>query len=130
MANLNRIILIGKIQSEPESRTTVEGIPMTKFSLSVSRMQGIGYEGFGSTGADVFDVVAWRKLAEHGTKALKKGQKALVEGRIQIRTFNDQTGQKHWATEIVAKNIHILDGKQVATAAPKEDFDLASDLPF
>lgn len=134
MANLNRIVLIGNISDGPETRSTMDGIPMTKFKLNVARTQGLDSESFGAGGNDVFDIVAWRRLAEHSSKALVRGQMVLVEGRIQIRTFDDQTGQKRWATEIVARNIHILDKNKGKSQAPSQEMidevELASDLPF
>ncbi|MFH1684366.1 MAG: single-stranded DNA-binding protein [Candidatus Margulisiibacteriota bacterium] len=133
MANLNRIILVGRLTSDPETRSTMEGLPMAKFRLAVDRPQN---------GADLIDIVAWRRVAEVSGEHLKKGSLALVEGRIQIRSFEDQSGQRRWVTEVVAKNVTMLEKSRVeevpATsdsqlAADEEqvdDIDLASDLPF
>ncbi|MFH1542278.1 MAG: single-stranded DNA-binding protein [bacterium] len=128
MANLNRIILIGRLTADPESRSTMEGLPMTKFHLSVDRPQG---------GADLIDIVTWRNIAEAASQTLKKGNTVLVEGSIQIRTFNDQAGQKKWATEVSAKNFRLIDSTKVSAPARPEqnedvvdDSELASDLPF
>ncbi len=139
MANLNRIILIGRLTADPEARTTMEGIPMAKFRLAVGRQQ--------QSGTDFFDIIAWRRTAEICSDYLKKGSLVLVEGRIQIRSFEDQTGQRRWATEIVARNIQMLDKSNVQrpmSPAPEatldieqealgenvDDADLESDLPF
>lgn len=138
MANLNCIILVGRLTSDPEARVTLDGLPMTKFRLAVERQQG---------GTDFFDVIAWRRLAEICSDYLKKGQLVLVEGRIQIRTFEDQTGERRWVTEVVARNMRMLEKSQVASPGsqvedtgpetqdltPEEfvdDSDLLSDLPF
>jgi len=110
----------------------MDGLPMSKFSLAVGRPMG---------GTDFIDVVAWRKAAEFCGDNLKKGNLALVDGRIQIRSFEDQSGQRRWATEVVARNVQMLDKtpsspkQTVETAAASEeefvdDSDLASDLPF
>lgn len=133
MANLNRIILVGTLVNEPEGRSTMDGLPMTKFKLSVARPFG---------GADLIDVVAWRKVAEDCADRLKKGKMVLVEGRIQIRAFEDQSGQRRWTTEVVARGVQMFDQAQAAGFKPQaesgqasqdgfaEDIDLASDLPF
>jgi single-strand DNA-binding protein len=133
VANLNRIILVGRLTSDPDSRSTMDGLPMAKFRISVTRpftsSQGE---------ADFIDIVAWRKLAEYAGDNLAKGQLVLVEGRIQNRSFEDQTGQRRWVTEVVAKELKALE-KAGANAASTnnakeeeavEDAGLASDLPF
>jgi single-strand DNA-binding protein len=99
---------------------------MTKFRLAVDRQQGV-------SGVDFMDIIAWRRLAEVCSDRLKKGQLVLVEGRIQIRSFEDQTGQRRWATEIVARDVQMLDKPKVAPSVLDEsvdDIELASDLPF
>lgn len=138
MASLNRIILIGRISSEPEVRSTLEGIPIAKFSMSVDRMWGNSQP----KQADIFDVVAWRNLADICGKYLKKSQMALVEGRIQTRSFENQEGVKKYVTEVVAKDVVFLDkGMQKELVPEKEIVEtesgavddvefLADDLPF
>lgn len=130
MANLNRIILVGKLTADPETRTTMDGIPMTKFRLEVGRQP--------QSGTDFIDIIAWRRVAEVCSDYLKKGRLVLVEGRIQIRSFEDQTGQRRWATEVVARNVQMLEKSQVADhGAPPatdeglaDDSELADNLPF
>lgn len=138
MPNLNRIILIGRVKNSPEARYTVDGTPMTKFQIEVNRFISKGQpQAF-----DIIDVVTWRKLAEVTGQFLNKGQLVLVEGRIQIRTFQNETGIKKWATEVIARNIQFL-SKETAVAATKneapasahdsneEQIELESDdLPF
>jgi single-strand DNA-binding protein len=136
LANLNRIILIGRLTADPELRSTTEGLPLAKFRLAVDRPA----TSRGENGADLIDIVAWRDLAE-ACGQLKKGQLALVEGRIQNRTFEDQSGQRRWVTEVVAKNMTQLEkgpgsrAKEEAKVAVAEedmvdDSGLESDLPF
>jgi single-strand DNA-binding protein len=137
LANLNRIILVGRLAADPESRSTMEGLPIAKFKLAVSRPMAQG-----ATGTDFIDVVAWRKLAEICGQYLKKGRLVLVEGRIQNRSFENQVGQRSWVTEVVASNMTMLDQPSAAPAPAAfaseaeaeeeavDDTDLASDLPF
>jgi len=147
VANLNRIILVGRLAADPEARLTVEGLAMTKFRLAVTRPTA----GSGDNGVDFIDIVAWRRLAEVCGEYLKKGRLVLVEGRIQNRSFEDQAGQRRWVTEVVARNMTMLDGGKGAgdgvpaastiaeaheakPGAEEEDFvddtDLEGDLPF
>lgn len=138
MANLNRIILIGTVANDPEGRITVDGVPMTKFRLEVDRF--IGSQP--AQGRDVFDIVSWRNLAEVSANFIKKGQTILVEGQIQIRTYQNEVGAKKWATEIVAKNLQVLSpkiaakpivpAKAVISETIEEDTSMleSEDLPF
>lgn len=142
MANLNRIILVGRLTDDPENRTTVEGLPVTKFRLAVNRPNF----GQSEAGVDFIDVVAWRRLAEVCGEYLKKGQLVLVDGRIQNRSFEDQTGQRRWVTEVVAATMTMLERPNVQSpkssvpetlnVAPVaddevvDDAELSSDLPF
>lgn len=144
LANLNRIILIGRLTADPELRSTTEGLPLAKFRLAVDRPA----TSRGENGADLIDVVAWRELAEVCGQHLKKGQLALVEGRIQNRSFEDQAGQRRWVTEVVAKNMTELEKgpgplrqssgqagvkEEVKAAVGEEvvnDSGLEGDLPF
>lgn len=135
MANLNRIILVGRLVADPEVRSTVNGLPVAKFRLAVNRPEG--------SGTDFIDVVAWRKLAESCADFCRKGQLILVEGSIQVRSFEDQTGQRRWATEVVARELRMLEkaaagaaGTAGAATPPEkdeeavDDSDWGSDLPF
>jgi single-strand DNA-binding protein len=139
MANLNRIILIGNLTSDPEVRFTVEGLQIAKFQLAVDRFA----QENSPKQTDYIDIVAWRKLAEICGQYLKKGKQVLVEGRIQVRTFENESGVRKWATEVVARSIKLLGGavkEQPAGPAVPETADEVpgveelpeeeSDLPF
>jgi len=126
LANLNRIILAGRLTADPDSRSTMDGVAMAKFRLAVAR------PSIGQGGTDFVDVVAWRKVAEDCGDKLRKGQLVLVEGRIQNRSYDDQTGKRHWVTEVVARSVVPL-GKSSAAPVPAEESveeDLSGDLPF
>ena len=134
MANLNRIILVGRLSAETETRSTLDGLPMCRFVLSVERPSGAS----GKKESDFFDIVAWGKLAEVCGSYLSKGQLILIEGKIQNRTYETKEGAKRYATEIIARNMKMLEkGKgreQVnapSSAAVESDEDLIDDdLPF
>ena len=106
MANLNRIILIGNLTNDPEVRFTVEGVQVAKFQLEVDRF----VQENAPKQVDYIDIVAWRRLAEICGQYLKKGKPVLVEGRIQVRTFENESGARKWATEVIARSIKLLAG--------------------
>jgi len=125
MANLNRIILVGKLTDDPEVRSTVEGLQVAKFQLGVERYVAEGAQ----KQMDIIDVVAWRRLAEICGQYLKKGALVLVEGRIQVRSFDSDNGVRKWATEVVARSIKMLDGAPQRTAASAPAGQAKDDVP-
>lgn len=114
MANLNRIILVGQLTNDPEVRVTVEGLQVAKFQLGVERYSAEGAQ----KQLDYIDVVAWRRLAEICGQYLKKGSLVLVEGRIQVRSFDSENGVRKWATEVVARSLKMLGGAAQKTTSP------------
>lgn len=116
MANLNKIILAGRLAADPEKRTSLEGTAMTKFKMEVSN--------FGKASSGSIEVVAWQRLAEICGQYLKKGKLVLVEGRLQVRSFEDQNGQRRTVTEVLASQMQMLEGKS-GTDAPVETVNSA-----
>ncbi len=115
MSNLNKIILIGRLTADPAARSTPQGTALTTFTLAVDRaMRPDGTRGE----TDFIDISTFGRVAEVAAKYTNKGKQVLVEGRIQVRTFNDAGGVKKWATEVVASNVVFLGG--VAKADTKE----------
>lgn len=112
MAGLNKIILVGNLVNDPETHFAVEGAARVNFKL--------GVRTFSSGAASLMnvEVVAWGKLAESCAKILKSGRLVLVEGSIHIRSFEDQSGGRKWATEVTAHNLQVLDQ---SAGALKED---------
>jgi len=110
VASLNKIILVGNLISDPETRLAMDGVSVTKFKMTVSN-----YPGSDQNISNI-EVVAWRRLAEVCGQYLKKGKLVLVEGRLQIRSYEDQSGQRKWATEVIANNMQMLDSKQAPAA--------------
>lgn len=135
LANLNRLILVGRLITDPEVRNTAGGVLMAKFKLEVAPAQGLSLTQPMQRESDFFDVIAWDRLADNCGQRLTKGTLVLVEGRTQIRSFEDQTGQRRWVTEVVAREVLLLSGNaQKPSAAPVRqgtaDQELIDDLPF
>jgi single-strand DNA-binding protein len=132
---LNRIILIGRLTRDPELRYVPSGQPVASFSLAVDRPFT---NQAGERETDFIDVVAWRKLADQVSQHLSKGRLVAVEGRLQIRNWETQDGQKRKAAEVVADAVRFLDRKGAAAPAAGAEPQAASadfepeeeDVPF
>ncbi len=124
---MNKAILIGRLTADPNLRYTQNGTPVTTFTLAVNRpytSQG------GEKEVDFIDIVTWRKLAEVVANNLEKGRLVAVEGRLQIRSYDDQNGVRRKAAEIVADQVKFLDYRRQdePQSEPTEpEFD---DIPF
>lgn len=138
---MNKVTLTGNLTKDPELTSTSSGVNVCKFSIAVSRQFK---DANGEKGVDFFNIVAWRKLGENCANYLRKGKKALVIGRIEIRTY-EHDGTKKQAFDIVADEVEFLspvdnDGEEQGydrgTAAPKKAKTLEltpvddDDLPF
>ena len=108
--DLNRVILIGRLANDPELKYTPSGIAVTSFRLAVNRpMSAEARQGGQEKQADFISVVAWRQSAEYAAQWLSKGRLIAVEGRLQVREYVTQDGQKRRDTEVVADNLKSLD---------------------
>lgn len=103
---LNRVILIGRLVKDPELRYTPGGAAVAGFTLAVDR-PFVNRDGGRDT--DFLDIVTWRKLAETCANNLSKGRLVAVEGRLQIRSYDDSQGVRRKKAEIVADNVRFLD---------------------
>lgn len=111
---MNKVILIGNVANDPESRTTTSGIAQCSFRLAVQRRFA---NASGVREADFLPVVCWRQTAEFAAKYLLKGRRVAVEGSIQTRSYDAQDGTKRHVTEIIADNLEILDRSETKPAA-------------
>lgn len=135
---LNRVILIGRLTKDPELRYLTNGTAVTTFTLAVDRVVGTGKE----KEADFIPVVAWRQLGETCANYLRKGRLAAVEGRMQVRNYDNNEGRRVYVTEVVADNVRFLESsgsgsekKEQPTNDPFQDdgkpLDISDDdLPF
>ena len=106
---MNRVILIGNLASDPESRTTQSGIAQCSFRLAVQRR----FKGAnGEREADFLPVVCWRQTAEFAQRYLAKGRKVAVEGSIQTRSYDAQDGSRRYVTEIIADSVEAVGGRE------------------
>jgi len=125
--NLNKAMIIGNLTRDPESRTTPQGTPVTTFSVATNMVWNDA-SGNRQEKAEYHNVVAWRKLAEICSQYLKKGSKVYIEGRLQTRSWDDQSGNKKYRTEIVAENMIMLD-RSGNTAGSSSDGNFNQSAP-
>ena len=139
---MNKVILMGRLTREVETRyTQTSNTMVASFSLAVNRR--FVKEGE-ERQADFFNIVAWGKLGEFCSKYYKKGQQVAIIGRLQTRSWEDDNGQKKYATEVVAEEAYFADSKKDDGAANDpfsnntfgtgdgNDFEVtpSDDLPF
>jgi single-strand DNA-binding protein len=108
---LNKVMVIGNMGRDPEMRYTPSGKPVTSFSLASSR-SWVTPSGERREETEWFNVVAWGGLAEICNQKLFKSQQVYIEGRLQTRTWEDDNGQRHFRTEVVASDMIILGPKE------------------
>lgn len=102
---LNRTILIGRLTADPNMRYTPAGVAVTQFTLAVDRPAAAGKE----KEADFIPIVTWRQLAETCANYLRKGRLTAIEGRIQVRNYENNEGKRIYVTEVVADNVRFLE---------------------
>lgn len=108
--DLNRVILIGRLASDPELKYTPSGIAVTQFRLAVNRpMSAEARQNGQEKQADFISIVAWRQAAEYASTYLGKGRLVAIEGRLQVREYVTQEGQKRRDAEVVVENLKSLD---------------------
>lgn len=121
---LNRIILIGRLTRDPELRYTPSGKAVANFSLAVDRNRT---SASGERETDFIDIVVWDKQGELCANYLGKGRLVAVEGRLQIRSYETQDGQRRKAAEVVAQSVRFLDR---AKAAAGGESDVGTEVPY
>ena len=107
---MNKVVLMGRLTRDPEVRyTQTNNTLVASFSLAVNRRFARQGE---ERQADFINIVAWSKTGEFCSKYFKKGQQVGIIGRIQTRNWDDDQGQKHYATEVVAEEAYFADSKK------------------
>lgn len=117
---MNRIILLGRLTKDPEVRITPNEKTVCTFSMAVDR-PFVGKDG--KKEADFIPIQTWNKTAELIGNSVSKGQRLLVEGRLQIRTFDGKDGNRHYYTEVIADHVEFIERKGSGTpaaAAPEQ----------
>ena len=136
---MNKFQFMGRLTKDPESRVLPNSnTPVTTFSIAVNRRFA---DANGERKTDFFNLTAFGKLADFCAKYYRKGQQVLVEGRIQNRSWDDQNGQKRYATDFIIENAYFADSRRDQTMTNEEvpsssmdgefiTVDDTDDLPF
>ena len=141
---MNKAILIGRLTRDPEVRYThTNNTLVASFSLAVNRRFTRPGE---ERQADFINIVAWSKLGEFCSKYFKKGQQVGIIGRLQVRNWEDEQGQKRYVTEVVAEEAYFADSKREGadvagfentfgsnianSSSPEFEVTSSDDLPF
>ena len=125
---MNHITLIGRLTKDPELKYTSSGMAVCSFTLAVDRRFT---NQSGEREADFINIVVWNKAAENCAKYLSKGRQTAVEGRLQIRTYDDKDGQRKWVTEVVADNVEFLgSGQSQNSLAGQSHTERSNDMGY
>lgn len=104
---LNKVILIGRLANDPELKYTPSGVALSSFGVAVQRPTGPNAQG--EREVDFIEVVAWRQNAEFAANYLSKGRLVAIEGRLQVRNWVQEDGQRRKWTEVVCDHLKSLD---------------------
>ena len=136
-SSINKVILVGHIGNKPEGRFTPSGMSTSTFSIATNE-SWIDSEKGKQERTEWHNIVAWNKLADFASEYLQKGQLVYVEGKLQTRDWEDSEGKKRYTTEVVAREMTMLDSKgdsmessSSASSSSKPDNDKTEeDIPF
>lgn len=109
---MNQIFLLGRLTRDPEVRYTTTGKVVASFVIAVDRPYT---NQAGEREADFINCVVWGKQAELIGNSVTKGQRLMVEGRLQIRAYDGKDGQKRWITEVIVNNFEFVEKKSEAS---------------
>lgn len=118
---INKVILIGNLGQDPETRTTPGGTTVTNIRIATTESWTDRASGEKKESTEWHTVVLWNRLGEIAAEYLRKGQQVYVEGRLQTRKWQDKQGNDRYTTEIVASDMQMLGGR--GAAAPQETRD-------
>lgn len=138
--NFNKVIIGGRLCTDPELKTTTNGTSVTSFSVAITRKHSKEEQV-----SDFISVVAWRKTAEFITQYFRKGSSISIVGSLQTRNYTTDSGEKRYVTEVLADEVYFVDSKNDSqpAAAPAnyvpstyttppvmEEIEEIEDLPF
>ena len=131
---MNSIIIKSRLTADPELKYTQNNTAVTSFSVAVNRR----FVQEGQQDTDFFNVTAWSKTAEFITKYFKKGQEILIQGRLQQRSWETESGEKRYAVDIVAEQVEFCGSKSDSSNVNLSDLEVkevteenkVDELPF
>jgi single-strand DNA-binding protein len=127
--NLNKVVLAGRMTADPELKQTPSGVSVLSFTIAVNRSYVSKNSEQGERQADFINVVAWRNTAEFISKYFRKGSAICVSGSIQTRSWQDQQGQRRYATEVVADEAMFVESRSESTSQSSYTPDAYTQAP-
>lgn len=125
---MNKVILMGRLTKDPEVKYTQQNVAVARYSIAVARR----FQQKEQPEVDFINCIAFGKSAEFAQKYLNKGKQIAIIGRIQVRTWENENGQKQWSTEVIVEEQYFADSK--AKETEENGFDTMDenddDLPF
>lgn len=112
MKGVNKVIIVGNLGKDPETRYTQNGNAVTNITVATSESWTDKNTGQKQESTEWHRVVFFKKIAEIAGKYLKKGSKVYIEGSLKTRKWQDKSGQDRYTTEIIANNMQMLDSRQ------------------
>ena len=106
---VNKVLLIGNLTSEPQLRYTANNIPVASFTIAVNRNRT---KEDGTKETDFINIIVWNKRAENVKNYLDKGSKVGISGRLQVRKYQNERGENRYVTEVVADEVEFLNSKK------------------
>ena len=125
---MNKAILIGRLTRDPEIRYTSSNRAVCQFSIAVDRP--FTNQTTGQREADFINIVVWDKQAENIGKYVTKGRLVAVEGRIQVRNYDNNEGRIVYVTEVVANNVQFLESKNSVAGNNGNGFNSMPEPPM
>lgn len=142
MSGVNKVIIVGRLGTDPEVKTVSSGQTVCRLSVATSE-NWTDRDGQRQERTEWHRIVVWGRIAEICGQHLSKGRQVYLEGRLQTRSWEDQQGQKKYTTEIVANTVQFLGGNDRAQAGssmgggmgmqdfgPEPSFDSSEEIPF
>lgn len=123
--NFNKVIIGGRLTAEPELKQTQGGHSVVSFSVAVNRKTKPGME----QQTDFFNVTAWRQTADFVSRYFRKGSSICIVGTLQNSAWQDQNGQKHYRTDIVADEVMFVDSKSEGGQAAIPEYKSTTPMP-
>ncbi len=132
---LNKVLIIGNLGSDPEIKYTTSGSAVANLSIATSERWKDRNTGEQKEQVEWHRVVLFARLAEIAEQYLKKGSKVFIEGKLQTRDWEDAEGKKRYTTEVIAREMTMLDSRTGSDAAPQQqdsgpEENFEEDIPF
>ena len=123
MANLNKVMLIGRLGQDPELKNHDGGNSVCNFSIATNETWNDKKTNEKVENTEWHNIVMWGRLAELASEYLRKGSQVYVEGKLQTRNWDDDSGNKRYKTEVVAFKMEFVDSKPEENSSEAEKFE-------